>query len=217
MEYNGIIGKSGLQFFGKISASISHEIKNALAIINENAGLLEDFVLMAEQGLPLDPERIKTLSSKIMKQIQRADTIIKNMNQFAHSIDADEKNIDINMILELIIALSARAASMKGVTLVFLPASRSLSIETNPFFLLNLMHSLIITSLDHLGGNKQLTISSRSFLDCGCIELCGIERLESESLLNHPERTAIASLIQANVVANIQNHKIEIYLPCKPA
>ena len=36
------IGGSGLQFFGKVSASISHELKNVLAIINENAGLLED-------------------------------------------------------------------------------------------------------------------------------------------------------------------------------
>ena len=31
-----IIGGEGLQFFGKMSASISHEIKNVLAIINEN-------------------------------------------------------------------------------------------------------------------------------------------------------------------------------------
>ena len=40
----------GLQFFGRMSASISHEIKNVLAIINENAGLLEDFSLMADRG-----------------------------------------------------------------------------------------------------------------------------------------------------------------------
>ena len=37
-----MIAREGFQFFGKMSASISHEIKNALAIINENAGLLED-------------------------------------------------------------------------------------------------------------------------------------------------------------------------------
>jgi hypothetical protein len=37
-----IVAETGLQFFGKMTASISHEIKNVLAIINENAGLLED-------------------------------------------------------------------------------------------------------------------------------------------------------------------------------
>jgi hypothetical protein len=36
------LGRQGLQFFGKISASVSHEIKNVLAVIGENAGLLED-------------------------------------------------------------------------------------------------------------------------------------------------------------------------------
>jgi hypothetical protein len=29
--------EEGLKFFGRISTSISHELKNALAIINENA------------------------------------------------------------------------------------------------------------------------------------------------------------------------------------
>ena len=77
-----IIGKEGLQFFGKISASISHEIKNVLAIINENAGLLEDFTLMAEKGRPIDMERFKTVAGKIRGQVGRADGIVKNFNRF---------------------------------------------------------------------------------------------------------------------------------------
>ncbi len=77
----------GLQFFGRMSASISHEIKNVLAIINENAGLLEDFSLMADRGVPIDPGRLKTMAEKVKRQISRADGIIKNMNRLAHSID----------------------------------------------------------------------------------------------------------------------------------
>jgi hypothetical protein len=42
-----------------MTASISHEIKNVMAIINESAGLLEDYSLMAEKGMPIDPERLK--------------------------------------------------------------------------------------------------------------------------------------------------------------
>ncbi len=38
-----------VQVFAKISAAISHEIKNTLSIINENAGLLEDFAQMADE------------------------------------------------------------------------------------------------------------------------------------------------------------------------
>ncbi|MCP3901564.1 MAG: sensor histidine kinase, partial [Desulfobacteraceae bacterium] len=37
-------------FFGKITASITHEIQNVLAIIKENAGLMEDFLLINQSG-----------------------------------------------------------------------------------------------------------------------------------------------------------------------
>ncbi len=40
----------GLRFFGMINASISHEIKNVLAIISESAGLMEDLLLLAQKG-----------------------------------------------------------------------------------------------------------------------------------------------------------------------
>ena len=36
-----------LTFFGKVNASISHELKNILAIISETAGLLGDLVHLA--------------------------------------------------------------------------------------------------------------------------------------------------------------------------
>ncbi len=91
-----IIGETGLQFFGKMSASISHEMKNVMAIINENAGLLEDLTVMAEKGMPIDPERLKTQASRIMKQIRRGDDIIKGMNRFAHSVDEPLRQADLN-------------------------------------------------------------------------------------------------------------------------
>jgi hypothetical protein len=39
-----------LAFFGKINASISHELKNVMAIISETAGLLKDLSDMAATG-----------------------------------------------------------------------------------------------------------------------------------------------------------------------
>ena len=70
------IGNAGLEFFGKVSASISHDIKNVLAVINENAGLLEDFCLMAEKGKPLDPSRLKRLALDVKEQVRRGDGIV---------------------------------------------------------------------------------------------------------------------------------------------
>ena len=64
-----IVGKGGFQFFGKISASISHDIKNVLAVLNENAGLLEDLVLMAEKGASFNHERVKSLANSMRKVV----------------------------------------------------------------------------------------------------------------------------------------------------
>ena len=67
----------GLQFSGSMTASISHELKNVLAIVNENGGLLGDLAMLVAKGRPLDPERLKTISGNIHRQVQRADVIIK--------------------------------------------------------------------------------------------------------------------------------------------
>ena len=76
-----MIGEQGLKFFGKMSATISHEINNALAIINENAGLMQDFTHMVDKGIPLDPKRLNTLAGKIIQQVRRAEGIVKNLKQ----------------------------------------------------------------------------------------------------------------------------------------
>jgi hypothetical protein len=138
-DYQESIGECGLHCFGTISASISHELKNALAIINENAGLLEDLSFMAEKGLPLDPARLKSLAASINKQIQRADGIIRNMNRFAHSADEAVKSIDLGETLALTVALSSRLAAMKSVTLNFIPPQKPIFATTRLFYLQNLI------------------------------------------------------------------------------
>jgi len=145
MSYD-VTGEAGLQFFGKMTASISHEIKNVFAIINENAGLLEDFIVLEEKGIPLDPEKLKKISKKVMGQIKRADEIIKNMNRFAHSADETVKTIDVIDTMELMIKLSARFSNMAGVSFTMNSHCDPVKIEANPFLLQN----VIWFCLDHI-------------------------------------------------------------------
>jgi len=133
------IAREGFQFFGKMSASISHEIKNALAIINESAGLLEDFSILAEKGRPIDPERLKLLAASVMKQIQRADGLIKRLNRFAHSADDPIKIIDLNETLELLVSLAQRPAAMREARLDLVLPDHPVMAVTNPFLLENIL------------------------------------------------------------------------------
>lgn len=134
-----VIAREGFQFFGKMSASISHEIKNALAIINENAGLLEDFMLLADQGRPIDPERLKSLAGQVMKQVKRADELVKRMNRFAHSADEPSKNIDLGETLELITSIAQRLASRREARLELVMPEQPVTQITNSFLLENLV------------------------------------------------------------------------------
>ena len=149
-----IVTESGLQFFGQMTASISHEIKNVLAIINENAGLLEDLALMADEGAEIDPQRLQNMSSAVMKQVSRADAIMKNMNRLAHSFDESIKTIDLNDILELLVALSSRFASTRGVAVQPKDKEGPVKLRTAPFFLMNLLWLCLDFAMDAAGEDK---------------------------------------------------------------
>jgi len=156
-----LAAETGFQFFGKMTASISHEIKNVMAIINENAGLLEDLALLAERGAAIEPQRLINMSGTVMKQVGRADAILKNMNRLAHSVDESIKTIDLNNILELLVALSDRFASMRGVDLQPRLGQSPLTLKTSPFFLMNLLWLCLDFAMDAAGEDKIVGLVTR--------------------------------------------------------
>ena len=150
--------QAGLQFFGQISASISHELKNVLGIINENAGLLEDLTLMADRGVPLDPVRLKAMAQGIKKQVGRADAIIGNMNRFAHSADQSIATVDLAQTIELAMAVTARFAVMRGVALDLQLPENPVALQTAPFYLINLIWQCLEFSMSASGDAKQVAL-----------------------------------------------------------
>jgi light-regulated signal transduction histidine kinase (bacteriophytochrome) len=169
----------GLKFFGKINASISHEIKNVLSIINENAGLLEDFTRMADKGLPIDPERLKTLAGMIQKQVKRADGIVKNMNTFAHSVDETVKTVDLGETLVFVSTLTARLVANRGITLETVPSDEPVMLNTNPFRLINLIWLCVDFAMDWTGNMETITIFPENTPAGITIKLSGLEGLTS--------------------------------------
>jgi len=155
-----VIGETGLQFFGKMSASISHEIKNVMAIINENAGLLEDLSFMEAKGIPIDGERIRTITRRIQSQIQRGDRIIKNMNRFAHSADNPLRSLEIEDLFFLMEALSKRLAAMRGVTLKLTPPTETFVFHGNLFLLEHLLWQCLDFAMELVGPENTIEIGA---------------------------------------------------------
>ncbi|WP_338670061.1 sensor histidine kinase [Pseudodesulfovibrio methanolicus] len=150
--------REGLRFFGRISASVSHEIKNVFAVINEAAGLIEDFTLMAERGVPLQPDRLKSAANSIQGQIRRGDAIVKNMNAFAHSTDEDVREVDLVEALRLAADLTARFADMRQIRLT-VGECEPVSMVACPFDLTRLLHSSIAAAFDSMQPGDTLAVS----------------------------------------------------------
>jgi signal transduction histidine kinase len=137
-----MIAEESVRFFGKVTAVISHDFKNVLAIINERSGLLEDIALLAKSsGSEVDPARIIDSVAMMSKHVKRADGIVKNMNRFAHSIDTKIQCVDLEEVVLLFTELAEKVASRRDVKLRC--NSTSVKLVTMPFLLLYLLWRIL--------------------------------------------------------------------------
>ncbi len=171
------IGESGLQFFGKVSASISHELKNVLAIINENAGLLEDLTFAAQRGSAIDPERLNRTAQNFLKQINRADEILKNMSRFAHSVDQFNSVVNLHELACLVANLARRPAAMRKVTLETDSGQEAINLSTNPFLLENLLWLCLEFAIAATSPGGALTITPARTAAGICLHISAIDGL----------------------------------------
>jgi signal transduction histidine kinase len=203
----------GTRFFGEMSASVSHEIKNVLAIINESAGLLQDLVLMhTKQGKRLDPERLSRLSQSIQRQVTRGDRITRDLNQFAHSTDAMSERVDVVETAHFIVRLGRRLLDMKGVDIVVASESGPLTVVTNRFFLENLFWCSLSRVLENCGTGQKITIEidgPKAAIHIQCHEI-QVQPSEITSKKYFSEEKCIADFLGVDVVAEDEKKKLSL-------
>lgn len=213
-ETTDAAGVNGLKFFSQMSASISHELKNSLSIINESAGLLEDLSIMAETGKPLDNKRVQQLSASVKRQVKRTGGIIKNMNRFSHLTDDPIKQIEVTDFLRFIIDISRRLTETAGVNVVLSEHEKPLSIVTRPFYLHYLLWRLIQLSIKSAGVTRELTLSPRPDDNGICIVFENHKRFDKIS--NPPAHgeclQTLLSLLAAKMHINDQERETKVIM-----
>jgi C4-dicarboxylate-specific signal transduction histidine kinase len=140
--------RKSLEFSGRITASLSHEINNVMAIINELAGLLDDFVFAAENGRPIDLERQKTTVRKITGQIYRGREYIQQLNSFAHMMDSKKQDLDLSRCAEQVSFVCQRFARNRKVGLTTQPSADMSNVQGSLFELLHMMFRLVVLAMD---------------------------------------------------------------------
>lgn len=104
-------------FFGKITAGITHELKNVLAIIRESAGLMEDIMSISPEALITHQDKVQNSLNKIKDQVERGVNLTDRLNKFAHSSDETVAKVDLHNTIEQFVALSQRFARLKNIVM----------------------------------------------------------------------------------------------------
>jgi hypothetical protein len=210
-----LIGTSGLQFFGKMTASLSHEIKNVLAIVNEDAGLIEDYCLLAGQGRPVDSERLKALAGKIRGLVRRADSVVKNLNRLSHSIDETVGHIDVSELLAFLVTLSRRLAYTRGVALELEPSGSPVTIVTSPFLLQDLAWRSLDFAMGWAGEGRRVTLFTERDEEGVRIRFRGLEGLSERNGESFPagKEEALLDALGARAELRPQAGELVITLP----
>lgn len=156
------IGKAGLSYYAEMTASIIHEIKNVLAVINESAGLIGDYAEMAEKGIPMSPERLLSISGKMKEQVGRGDTLARKMNRFAHCHGDAELPVDLFEIIEQVVDLASRIIENRRNSFDIDPPQDPVMIHMNRFLLMNLIWCCLKSTMDSKNTAGHIRISHRS-------------------------------------------------------
>ena len=217
-EEESFLAKTGLQFFGCMSASVTHEIKNALAIINENAGLLEDIVLMAERGLDVSPERLQRLARTVGAQVGRADDVVKMMNHFSHSIDHFVEPVDLTQVATDVCGLFDRLLQMRGVTLETIAPPTPVVVTTSRFYLQNLLWCCLDWATSTQSEKRTISLAPGKMDNGARVRVANLADLDKDAfgLFPSPQEDVLLAALGARLDFSVADGEIIISFTREP-
>jgi C4-dicarboxylate-specific signal transduction histidine kinase len=148
-----------ITFFGRITASVTHELQNMLAVVKETAGLMEDLAAISKQDSGSLGKNLEKSIEVINRQIARGSDLLMNLNRFSHNPDNPLIQTDLYETVGEIVVLSARFAAMKKVSLDLHPAEQPISLTINVVRLQMALFSCIELCLDIASSGETLHIN----------------------------------------------------------
>jgi signal transduction histidine kinase len=153
-----LVFERGLAFFGRMTAGISHELKNALSIINELTGLMDDLLLGGNKGREIPPAQLAKIAEGIGRQVQRSDGLIKRLHHFSHNADDFQTTAPLGALVEEIAALCRRLADLKRVRLVVELGEGSSVCVSRMFLWQHVIYECIRIALEEAGDGDSVSV-----------------------------------------------------------
>jgi C4-dicarboxylate-specific signal transduction histidine kinase len=194
-------------FFGKITASFTHDLNNIIAIIDQSAGLMEDLLpgVAGNSGIPA--KKFAAIAEKIRKHTSRGMALIKHLNTFSHGIDHPIDTVNLNDIITNLMALSGRFLSNKGIELELNLSEQDNELRSNPFVIQQILFMIIeIASANAHKGDK-LTISTAVESDNAKVTL-NFNLTEKTSQMDFDVVSKLAVSINAVLDVTLENGNV---------
>jgi len=199
------ISNESLRFFGAMSASVSHEIRNKLAVINEKAGLVEDIAVAMRSGRAPDPDRLETQARKIIEQIRQANSMVRALNRLAHSTDESDTTVDVTDMVALAVELYGRAAAMAQTVIDHAGPESEITVRSNPFLLVNAVGRCLGLAMERVDDSRILTVVTEPLAGGALVRmrrLAGIADNGTEIMRDHPGLAALLDVLGAEVTVD---------------
>ena len=157
-----VVETGKLASIDELAAGIAHEINNPVAIMIEEAGWVEDLLAEEEFKDGENLDEFKRALQQIRTQGKRCKEITHKLLSFARKTDSRIQDVQLNDLIEDLIALSAQRAKFSNVEIHSnlqenLPTVRASQSELQQV-LLNLINNAL-DAMEKIGGN--LRISTR--------------------------------------------------------
>ena len=212
-DINQLKDNPDLMFFGRVNASISHELKNILAIISETAGLMTDLMEMAGRGKAVDPETLMGCGRDIIEEIDRGFATIKQMNRFSHSVDEVLADIDLFGLLELVSGLTGYL-STTGDVRIGRSSTEPCLIRTCPFRLQYVVYTVLTQMFRILGPHATVNVAVMAATDRPVeISFASADAPVKEEALSLEGVEAIAASIDATLASGSDARSVRLVLP----
>jgi len=149
-----------LDFCARVTASATHEIKNELAVLNEQAHLCREMLAAAQAGREPDPERLLQLLGRIVARVDTADQAVRRLNRFAHSADLEHAQTDAAQAVETVAGLFGRLAAQRRQTLELRQPLPSVRVPARPVMLEQALWACLVAlcAAAEPGGRLELSL-----------------------------------------------------------
>jgi C4-dicarboxylate-specific signal transduction histidine kinase len=193
-------------FVAKITASTTHEIRNVLAIIKESAGLIGDVIHSSAGRAFPNADKVGRAIGRIDAQVGRGAEILSNLNRFAHCLDRDREEIDLNQEIQQVAFLCLRSARQGRHEIHVQAADHAMPVGANSLWLQMTLFAAVECCLDQMPEASTVTIRTGQQGDRSSIEVVAEAQGEAVS----PVATGTASWGQLAELVDRLGASIEV-------